>query len=88
MTLESCAGDCAGYLYCKYILPPESLLNSNTNILEKLGLSMGENATVETASLLAPKLLLKMNVPSLALVTVLRFVVLVSDCPSTQHPLL
>lgn len=88
MTLESCAGDCAGYIYCKYNPPSKSLLNSDTDTLEKLELSMGENATVETVSLLAPNLLLKMNVPSLAQVTVLRFVVLVSDCPSTQHPLL
>lgn len=87
MTLQSCAADCAGYTYCKYIPTPESLLNSNTNTLEKLELSTGGNATVETASLLAPNLLLKMNVLSLALVTVLRSVVLVSDSLSTQHPL-
>jgi hypothetical protein len=87
MTLQSCANDCAEYTYCKYIPTTESLLNSNTNILEKLELSTEGSATVETASRLAPNLLLKMNVLSLALVTVLRSVVLVSDSLSTQHPL-
>jgi hypothetical protein len=88
MTLQSCANDCAEYTYCKYIPASESLLKSNTNTLEKSELSTGGNATVETASLLAPNLLLKMNVLSLALVTGLKSVVLVSDSPSTQHPLL
>ncbi len=88
MTLQSCAEDCAGYNYCKYIPAPESLLNSETNSPEKLELNMGGNATVGIASLLAPNLLLKMNVPSLALATVLRSAVLVSYSPSTQHLLL